>query len=51
MPVPPLQVARRVTLTRDEHWTGSGLWQILLNLDWMRTIISLQNLGSGPELD
>jgi len=40
----------------DEHWTGLGL-------DWIRTIAnfvelgldqdfkSLQNLGSGPELD
>jgi len=41
---------------RDEHWTGLGL-------DWIRTIASfvefgldpdyksLQNLGSGPDLD
>jgi len=23
---------------RDEYWTGSGLWQILLILDWIRTV-------------
>ena len=26
------------TQSRDEHWTGSGLQQILLNLDWIRTV-------------
>jgi len=43
-------------IRRDEHWTGLGL-------DWIRTIAnfvefglepdckSLQNLGSGPDLD
>jgi len=23
---------------RDEHWSGSGLWRILFNLDWSRTV-------------
>jgi len=32
-------------------WTGSGLWRILLDLDWIRTVIFYINLGSGPDLD
>ena len=35
---------------RDEHWTGPGLWRILLNLDWIRTANCFINLGSGPDL-
>jgi len=36
-----------VPFFRDEHWTGSGLWRILLNLDWIRSVNCFINLGSG----
>jgi len=36
---------------RDEHWTGSGLWQILFILDWTRTVKCSIILSSGPQLD
>jgi len=35
----------------DLDWTGSGLRRILLNLDWIRTVIRFKKLGSGPALD
>jgi len=37
--------------SRDEHWTGSGRCQILLNMDWIRTVNGFIHLGSGPDLD
>jgi len=30
--------------SRDEHRTGSGLLQILLNLDWIRTVNHFKTL-------
>jgi len=35
----------------DLDRTGSGLWRILFNLDWIQTVQCLINLGSGPDLD
>jgi len=35
----------------DLDWTGSGLWRIFLNLNWIRTAKCFINLGSGPDLD
>ena len=35
----------------DLDWTGSGLWRILLILDWIRPVKCFINLGSGPDLD
>jgi len=32
---------------RDVHWAGSGLWRILLILDWSRSIKCFINLGPG----
>jgi len=35
----------------DWTWIGSGLCQILLNVDWIRSANCFINLGSGPDLD
>ena len=32
-------------------WTGSGIWEILLILDWIRTVKRFIKLGSRPDLD
>jgi len=35
----------------DLDWTGTGLWRILLILDWIRTVKCFMNLGSGLVMD
>jgi len=35
----------------DLDWTGSGLWRIFLNLDWIRIVICFINLEPEPDLD
>jgi len=35
----------------DLDWTGSRLWQNVLNLGWIWTVNCFINLGSGPHLD
>ena len=35
--------------TKDVHWTGSGLWRILLILAWIRPVKCFINLGSKAD--
>jgi len=41
----------KVSIGLDLDWTGSGLWRILLILDWIRTVKWFINLRSGADLD
>ena len=43
-------VEPEMSIGLDLDWTGPGLLQILLNLNWIRTV-KLRNLGSGTDLD
>jgi len=40
-----------MSIELDLDWTGSGLWEILLILNWIWIMNCLTNLGSGPDLD
>jgi len=44
-------VMLEMSIGLDLDWTGTGLWLILLDLKWIRTMHCFINLGSGPDLD
>ena len=40
-----------MSIVLELDWTGSGLWQILIVLDWIQTVKCFINGGSGADLN